>query len=346
MVAGALSAPYNLQGLEFQMGPPSGPLLAKMSLPTASSPGSLASYGFVGSVGGVAFAHVAEPNKNCSPSSVSIDYDASVPDGSRLTVRLDNVRVQAFVPDWMMVPIAKYADSEYNACVSLFGPESTDTQYDIIYHPAFQDTLLGLRLLQADILLFDLSRTWDLPAQDGIKPLGLGEREPTQMNAAAVMSIQEALAEGTFQSWVLTDADAPTRFEVTDAELRFSGAPYYYFWIADIDGCERKRNELFRQAEAFRDDMARYKALVKAANALEPVVSPVSSMTEKLRVNVKSLSAHNPAVFNAALNTMRYAAFFRYVKEKNPDNWAEFLEKIRTVPPQPTLRTPTQWAKP
>ena len=39
------------------------------------------------------------------------------------------------------VPVARYADSRHNACVSLFGEQQDDAFYDIVYHQAFGDTL-------------------------------------------------------------------------------------------------------------------------------------------------------------------------------------------------------------
>ena len=86
-----------------------------------------------------------------------------------------------FLPDWQLIPIAKYADdNEYNACVSLFGPKPTLSKYDIIYHKAFKNTLLGLRLFQMDILLKDLDSFWDIPQLGGQVILGTGEVRATE----------------------------------------------------------------------------------------------------------------------------------------------------------------------
>lgn len=345
LVSSGLTTPYNLGTLQFHTGAPSGPLLQKMIAPSAVSQGSLASYSFVGKVGDVAFAGVAKPEPGIQPSAVSIAYDSSQPDGTRLFVTLDGTTGRAMIPDWMLVPIARYSDSEFNACVSLFGTESTDAQYDIVYHPAFLNTLIGLRLLQADILLFDLSNTWNLPEINGETPLGLGERKPTAMREDAAIAIQNAIALGKFQSWVFTDGNSETLFAFRSGEIRFVGNPYYYFWTSDMAGYQREHNALLAQAFSVREDVARYNEIVARANALEPRVSPVPSLTDPLRRNSQSLSDFNPAVYNAALNTMRYSASFRFVKARNPAGWAAFLEQIREVTPRPAVETPTKWPR-
>ena len=39
----------------------------------------------------------------------------------------------------------------------------------------------------------------------------------------------------------------------------------------------------------------------------------------------------NPAVVSATYNTMKFSAFFRWVKENNPENWSQFIDSIRDV---------------
>jgi hypothetical protein len=51
--------------------------------------------------------------------------------------------------------------------------------------------------------------------------------------------------------------------------------------------------------------------------------------------------AANPAVWNATVNTMRYAAFFRYVKKEFPDAWLAFVNQINGIIPEPVVYSPT-----
>jgi len=78
------------------------------------------------------------------------------------------------------------------------GPNTSDTVYDIVYHEEFQNTLVGLRLLQADMLLFDLNETWQLPKFAGNVILGLGEAAPQRQNELSAIQIENALANSNF----------------------------------------------------------------------------------------------------------------------------------------------------
>jgi hypothetical protein len=311
-------------------------------------PGSLGSYGFVGKVGGVAFGGMASPGRLLESKSVSLAYDSGKADGSRLSVRIgDSVYTQA-LPDWLLVPISKYADSDYNACVSLFGERTNDTFYDIVYHPAFQNTLLGLRLLQADILLFDIANMWRLPASEGKVVLGKGESEPTGLARDSANKVMSVLRNVSFQSWVLTDQEATIIFTThEEGRLHITGEPYYYFWTSDFDGYKRTWSTLVEQANALRvaGNVKEYNRVAMQINSLEPKVSEVKNLT----AGVKSISGDmrklNPQVYDAAKSTMRYAAFFRYVKKTNQEAWATFLKEVNAIRPLPHIVTPTSWSR-
>jgi hypothetical protein len=51
--------------------------------------------------------------------------------------------------------------------------------------------------------------------------------------------------------------------------------------------------------------------------------------------------AMNPAVWNATVATMRYAAFFRYVKTNFPQTWLAFYNQVKQIDPDPRITTPT-----
>ena len=93
-------------------------------------------------------------------------------------------------------------------------------------------------------------------------------------------------------------------------DLRLGNRPYYYFW-------KREGSK----------------------------VVPVISLTDRMKSKLSTFKQYNPAVFNAATQTMQFAALFRYVKRTNPDSWRSFLNKVATLDPQPHVRTPTRWKK-
>ncbi len=324
-------------------GPPSGPLKATMT-----GRASLGSYKFVGGVGGVAFAAVARPAPQLADSKVHLTYEPTNPDGVRLSVVIDDETRIVDLYDWMLIPIARYADSPYNASVSLFGDQSSDKIYDIVYHPALQDTLLGLRLLQADILLFDLRETWQLPKYNGRHVIGKGETVPDSMNIKSALAISSAIQDNSFQSWVLTDQDETVTFKLTDHRLRLSGLPYYYFWNSDIEQYQGTVGSLSRRADELlkQGRILEHNSLVAKANAMVPKVREVVPLTTSLKRVRRKLREFNPAVYDAATAIMRYAALFRYVKRHNPKAWQDFLRSIRSVDVKPAVRTPTKWPRP
>lgn len=294
------------------------------------SGGSLGSYPFVSGVGGVAFAGVAKPGPSLAAHEVRPAYDPSRPDGQRFAVEVAGDAHFQSAPDWILVPAAVYASSVYNACVSLFGPASSETHYDIVYHEAFENTLLGLRLLQADILFFDLNETWRLPRLDGKTVLGLGEAEPGSLDLASAIRVSSGLGQERFQSWVLTDQDEPIGVDLVGGELRFTGLPYYHFWVSDLERYRREVDRLaaLARAEAEAGDVAAHNRIVRQINAMEPEVREVKGMTKRMRSLREAIRDYNPAVYDAAMLTMRYAAFFRYLKERQPEAWREFLRSL------------------
>lgn len=315
----ALSVTALAQSNSWELGPyrlltgPSSPPLRV----TMNGARGLRSASFVGSVGGIALESVAVPGPSVRGKDIKLSYDKSQKDGNRLSITIGSKVYHPKLPDWMLVPISKYAESPYTACVSLFGEKTTPEYYDIVYHPAFQNTVMGLRLLQADILLIDVGRFWDLPKFNGRMVVGLGEAKPkgTAWRSSA-SEIQSVVKRAKFQSWVLTDHGVTVSFNLNKDSFMLSGEPYYHFWIAEPQGGGR-----------------------------EPRVVEVRSVTEGMKAKRSALRKLNPVVWNAVVNTMQYAAFFRYMKRNKPAVWSSFLNQVQRVPVLPRVKTPTRWKR-
>ncbi|MFT5702573.1 MAG: hypothetical protein ACI8ZB_005496 [Desulforhopalus sp.] len=350
----------------------------------ASTKGSLRSFAFVGKVGGVNFEEIAQPTPGVHFKHIKLKYDSTQKDGQRLTVTLDKKHFTVHLPDWQLIPIAEYADSKYTAAVSLFGegPE-TEKYYYVQYHEAFKDTLLGLRLLQADILFIDLRNNWDLPKLNQNNILGLGESSPNQETSHSPMvKLVQSLDGHSWRSWVLTDSETIPAFLAKDGTFNISANPYYYFWNlkstaadherlsnkyqtdytvyeADIDEYNKKvgeynastsqtdRNHLKLEIEELENKLRRLQTNIKMIQEeLEnPSVIEVESLTKLMRSQAAQLRDYNPAVYNAYLNTAAYASFFRYVKKKDKAAWDRFMSSIKTVKILPVIDTPTTWER-
>lgn len=333
---------WSLGPYTFTSGQPSAPLQYNLA-----SSGGLGSYSFVSGVGGVAFSGVAKPDAAMKDKRIVLHYDRTTTDGHRLEIVVAGGTATADLPDWMLIPIARFADTDYDACVSLFGPNTTETAYDIVYHTSFQNTLLGLRLLQADMILFNIGETWRLPQRGGVVTLGAGETAPTQMDEPSVRTIDAALEDGTFQSWVMTDQAEDIIFALRDGRLELTGEPYYYFWTSNVEDVQASQQRLESQVLELRraGRIAESNRIVEQINAMVPTVTEVTTLTRRLKQARGALRRFNTPVYNAATQTMRYSAFFRYVKKQNQNGWRDFLREAASVAIQPEVVTPTRWVK-
>jgi hypothetical protein len=215
------------------------------SVPLESSmPGGGMTQVYAASVGGVAFSGIAVPN--ITVDSVRLAYDGAQPDGSRLKLILNGSNLTAPVYDWEMVPIAHFADSKSDSCFTLFGSLVDKTRERQVlatggrilnYHPAFFNTLLGLRMFQLDLLI-EAEALPGLPrGRDGQYLLGAGEKVPnvaaTERAAVAVsdsVTHIEASLRMKFRSYVVSDYHQKVAFGPKGDELAVTGDPYYYCW--------------------------------------------------------------------------------------------------------------------
>lgn len=151
--------------------------------------------GFYMKVGGVAFSDSAIGEDGLVVTGLR--YQPSNTDGQRLIVDVkhrDGKKQSIVAPifDWELIPIARYAQSDYNSAFTIFGSgedvKDDDDREDVDsiievggrlvqYHEAFENELMGLRMFQADILLLTEDSA-DLFSEAGKKILGRGESSP------------------------------------------------------------------------------------------------------------------------------------------------------------------------
>lgn len=374
---------------------------------------------FVLRVGGVSFEAVAKPDQQVTDKPIELSYAPARPDGSRMVVRIGQTTLTADLPDWELQPVAKFAATDYSGVVSLFGDGPDRKKYYYIqYHDAFKDTLLGMRLLQADILFMSLGEHWRVPRYNGQPVFGRGEQQAQEAQAMdAARTLQAAMVGQKYRSWVLTDTDTNPTFGIDHAKLALRGHPFYFFWafdekelkekneqqqkliaefdqlrtrvqaaiqqyngIADrIDDLVKQHNQLLdegrkktakaeidlieRQLDRLKAEIdmlkerrkplkdeietgkARIAELDKQIEAAVPQVHEVSALTTRMRQLEPTLAKYNRSVYQAYEQTALFAAFFRYVKKTNPQNWQAFYHKVKDIAIQPTVTTPTAWEK-
>jgi hypothetical protein len=200
---------------------------------------------FMYTVGGVAFDKVALPAETQKVTSLSINYLPNKADGKRLGLTINGKEINTKIYDWQLIPIARFANSSYYSCFTLFGNLTDANKEDEVlndggeilnYHPEFTNNLFGFRIAQLDMLILYQDCT-DLPTMKGKYILGNGELTPdissnlTGLNNFLTYAngIQSSL-QMKFRSYVICDYGQDIRFDFPKDSLTLTGNPYYYCW--------------------------------------------------------------------------------------------------------------------
>lgn len=205
---------------------------------------------FARRVGGVALA--AEATGKDGLAVIGLSYQSEAPDGLRLKVAVRDRSGQehsltAPIFDWQLVPLVRFVQQGGDAAVTLFGnlmdrerQERETAAGNMIanYHPALQDTLLGMRLLQADMLIIERGAA-DLFKVKGQYVLGKGEQLPmpsdVSKNADRFDRLRAWLQrqDEIWQSYVVGDVNAEIEFSIAGTSLVIAGDPIWYCWGLD-----------------------------------------------------------------------------------------------------------------
>jgi hypothetical protein len=267
---------------------------------------------FVGRIGGVAFGAVAAPAPGTSVAGLAIVYDASARDGRRARVIVDGASYTLDAPDWILLPAAAWSAQSGVEVLTGFGDLVDDSEgYDCAlqfnYAPAIDGTLIGLRLMQSDIVI--APEYPDLPQRDGRYILGAGEVPPTRADLERRRLALEAMTLPDFRSYVFTDSGTAMTFTLSGGQVKLRGRPTYHLWT-------------------YADAWGTQVAYVPARD--NPLSDPAA--IERL----------NPTVYSAVTRFAQLAAFFRYAQRRHPRAWRAFAASV-PGPEQatPAVRLPT-----
>ena len=276
---------------------------------------------------------MAKPGPGFCDSGFALFYGATREDGQRLVVVSGLDTLCAPLYDWQLIPLILYAESEYNASLSLAGPRSIrdnpalETAH-IMYHPALHNTLLGVRLLQAHLMLKDLNEFWKKPQyqeinSDPVIMSGPGEPEVSVKWQEACTVLQAQLRPAGACSWMLTDLGETVRIGKSGKQLSLQGNPYFYFWQTDPE--------------------ARSIGYEGGNDTIVAGASPLPELPAAIKARNSYLETYNPFAWQAAQNTMRYAAFFRFAKQKNEPNWRRLVGVADKIMSPQVAKTPMSW---
>jgi hypothetical protein len=338
---------------------------------------------FFRGVGGVAFGAVAQGQGG--QLVTALRYDPAAADGQRLviTVRSKDGSTQTArgrIYDWQLVPTAQYALDENGSAVTLFG-DLEDKQLEnrvledggrvINYHPRLQNTLLGLRLFQADILIIQPNAA-DLFKENGVILRGTGEGQHSLLDNQArfnkIVEWQQSqeILGNQYQSYVVGDINQRVTFAAAGGSITFTGSPFWNAWrpkyrsaadLAKVDALEIRHdarvtsyNALVRSINAGGASQATEAKLTALRGEIDSIeeqleeLNAIEQMPEYSRAlsqRITDLDGINPVVYQSLKTVMHYRALFKHYQGQNLPGFAAFVKSLSGVPVRPAVSTPT-----
>lgn len=255
--------------------------------------------------GGGLLVSTAEPAPHLRGRKAWIRYVPSNPDGSRFQVTVGDKTALMSLFDWEAKPLVGFVESRhYGAINAELGSPSILIELDA----AFQQSIMGLRFIQADLLPRNVIASQKyLPRNRSGVIFGGGERRRYGSEAdaeAAMRELAPLFAVRTPSYSVLTDAGQPFVFSLRGNSFEIDGTPYYFWW-----------------------------------NPQGGAVAPDEYLNREFRRAWPTLRRANPLVIGCVERAFRATAFFRYQQQDNPANWNEFARQVATIQ-APTVPTP------
>ena len=320
-------------------------------------------------VGGIAFSQQAINETGLRVERASYD-----PTKGQLTLVMgtDTIAETPYhlaIPAWQFCPIVRYVNSKFDSCFTLFGempnvPDRPEHSWFVNYHPAFEDTLLGLRLLQADIMVF-VPDASDLPKLNDRYVNGTGEPvHVAEDNLERHLRIQrwiQGQGHKPYDSYLLGDIKRPVSLAMKNGSLSITGTPIWYCWkhggqysTAEEFAKASIRSELLgdmlnlpdeelkdkytdtyisKRLKTLKDEFGKRQ---KSSKEIEFAEEFSNELTDLIERNEGS----NPVVYASLHATMRFSALLRMIKKENPAVFKGLLLSVEKVAVLPAVDTP------
>jgi len=271
-------------------------------------------------VQGVLFQGMAVPSGNAVGKQIDIAYNPARNDGLRLMLTIGGSLVTAELYDWEMIPIARFVDSGYTACMTLSDYARTDDEERlekihkditwINFHPAFGNTLIGLNLFFADAMFVNLDL---MQYADKVLDTYIAGYHMPRLNNWNISEIEDLLVLGLlfegWQSYIYTDYGREISYSIVSNRIKFDGFPSYHFVGLSPD------------------------------NRSVTVAEGLNELFDEIHSDIYNI---NPTVYRTAERTAQWAAFFRMVQRDYPQVWQRFMEQIDGIE-VPVVETPRYW---
>lgn len=269
-------------------------------------------------VGGVAFIQTAVPNMTIDNLQLGCDFEKNT-----ALVTINDTVFSIPLEVWELQSIVNFADDEYNAAVTLFG----DRDSRIKHHPAFIDNLMGLRILQTDLLLasnfLNVSDRGKLPQYDNGEYI-MSDKEKEEYNSWCLldsilydtsyenlsMACSMRLMMGMdsinekFDTYIYTDYNQPISFKCVDGEIQFEGEPYYRF--AHRDSIVVDTIEMYYELKNFIDTFN----LRKEENKELVIKNIYSEKNNPILYKLAKLFDNKNSTMQNATDAMRFTKYY------------------------------------
>jgi len=198
---------------------------------TLSSVANLSEARVWSKLGGVVFGDTAIASPSLSINSMSLMCDVLT---SKSFVVINQQKYEIDLPIWQLQPIVKFANDSMTSVITLYG----DSICPVRIHEAFLDNLMGLRLLQTDLMLagnyLNPEDSWDIPKNDrGESILADSEKslyKNKQRNKIHILLNEISKVENNnFNTYIFTDYQEPFVFDIQNGKFVINGFPYYKF---------------------------------------------------------------------------------------------------------------------
>jgi len=290
------------------------------------------SFEITSTTGGVIFQGKAVPAGNAIGQPVTIQYNPAQPDGRRLVLTIGNTTVTTELYDWEIIPIARFVESGFNACMTLYDrtrnpeEERIDKKYKegeiywANFHPALGDTLIGLNLFFVDAMCINpgLMQNTDKIFTEAILGYHTTWRSEQKIVTALARKPyeffqklrQEQQENKSWNSYIYTDYGTQISYRIENRQIVFNGVPRYI--------------------------------LVKNNHA-NKTVTVAKELNEYIIAKHDDIYAVNPTVYRCAEKTAQWAALFRMVQAEYPQIWQLFINQIAGIEVVPKIETPRYW---
>lgn len=260
--------------------------------------------------GGGMMVSIAEPSAALANKVLQLRYLPSNEDGRRFQVTIESRNAYLDLFDWEAKPLVEFVDSGHHGAINAelgFRGES------ITLDDAFQERLLGLRFIQADLMLRGIIASQRyLPRNRKGVVLGNGEKQwlgSEESVQSAMRSLGPLFQDINTNYTVLTDAGEEFSLSVAGEQFVVTGTPYCLAW-------DPVNNE----------------------------VVPDIGVTQRLKDSWPTFRRLNPLVMRAVERAFRATAFFRYQQQHSPGNWTAFVQQVSSIR-IPVVPTPQRLEK-